>query len=211
MSERPDAAPDGLDALRALGATRDNPMRLAHLEALHRRAAAQSTSVQALLRARLHTQQDAWLADLRQRTSAPKEAATTPSTSARPSPLAQLNRELAARAWDKREPGSPLEPGASAAALPSVRRFGEVWARMAAERQVTEALMRTPDNAGPLNTHRLMLRALTLMQSLSPDYLHRFVGQMDALLWLDQVQQQITLKDGKKDKPAAKRARTRKA
>ena len=50
--------------------------------------------------------------------------------------------------------------------------------------------------------HRLMLRSLTLMRSLSPDYLGRFLAQMDALLWLDQVNQHTSLKDNKTKRQA---------
>jgi hypothetical protein len=32
-----------------------------------------------------------------------------------------------------------------------------------------------------------MLRSLSLMQSLSPDYLRRFLSQVDSLLWLEQA------------------------
>jgi hypothetical protein len=68
-----------------------------------------------------------------------------------------------------------------------VRQFTEVWSKISAEQQVVQALHRGPENAGPLNSHRLMLRSLSLMQSLSPDYLRRFLSQMDSLLWLEQA------------------------
>ena len=74
-----------------------------------------------------------------------------------------------------------------------MRGFGEVWSRISAERQVVQALRRGPENAGPLNSHMLILRALTLMRSLSPDYLRRFLAQMDTLLWLDQANRQTAL------------------
>jgi hypothetical protein len=80
-----------------------------------------------------------------------------------------------------------IEGGASASAMKSVRQFGEVWSRIAAEQQVVQALDRGPENAGPLNPHKLMLRSLSLMRGLSPDYLWRFLSQMDSLLWLEQA------------------------
>ena len=103
-----------------------------------------------------------------------------------PSPLAQLNRELAARAQAD-EDRARIEGSASVAGLKSVRQFSEVWSRIAAQDQVLQALEQGPENAGPLNPHRLMLRSLSLMRSLSPDYLRRFLLQMDSLLWLEQA------------------------
>jgi len=90
------------------------------------------------------------------------------------SPLAQLNRHIAGF--------SP--PGAE---LRSVEAFRESWARISTENEVTDAVRRGPENAGPLNSHMLVLRTLGVLQTLSPDYLRRFVAHADALLWLDQA------------------------
>jgi hypothetical protein len=43
-----------------------------------------------------------------------------------------------------------------------------------------------PENAGPLNSQHLVHRSLLLMRELSPEYLERFVGYIDALQWLEQ-------------------------
>ena len=42
-------------------------------------------------------------------------------------------------------------------------------------------------NAGPLNSHHLVHRALLLMRELSPEYLNRFMSYVDSLLWIDQA------------------------
>jgi hypothetical protein len=47
-----------------------------------------------------------------------------------------------------------------------------------------------PKNAGPINSHMLVLRALTLMREASPDYLNRFICYADTLLCLDQAGQE---------------------
>jgi hypothetical protein len=73
--------------------------------------------------------------------------------------------------------------------MASVRRFREAWSRIAAEDQVDQAVGRGPVNAGPLNSHMLVLRSLALMRKLSPDYLRRFLSHVDTLLWLDQANQ----------------------
>ncbi|MFT4242681.1 MAG: DUF2894 domain-containing protein [Acidovorax sp.] len=172
-----------LQALRAEGQHVYDPVRFRYLEALAARLAAQPQPVQRLLRERLHQAATAY-ADAARQAPAPQAAHVPPSAD---SPLAQLNRELQARA--QADADMAMVQGAAAASdMKSVRQFGEVWSRISAERQVVQALDRAPENAGPLNPHRLMLRSLGLMRSLSPDYLRRFLAQMDALLWLEQAQ-----------------------
>ncbi|RYF44640.1 MAG: DUF2894 domain-containing protein, partial [Comamonadaceae bacterium] len=61
------------------------------------------------------------------------------------------------------------------------------WAALSAERRLTQSLATVPGNAGPLNSHHLAHRALTVMREISPGYLSRFVSHVDALLWLDQA------------------------
>jgi outer membrane protein OmpA-like peptidoglycan-associated protein len=96
--------------------------------------------------------------------------------------------------------------GAAHRELPSVRRFREAWSRIAAEDQVTQAVERGPANAGPLNSHMLVLRTLALLRDLSPDYLRRFLSQMETLQWLEQASQTIA---PVKPKPA-RRSRVKK-
>ena len=62
------------------------------------------------------------------------------------------------------------------------------WARLSADRRLTQSLAKVPENAGPLNSQHLVHRSLTLMRELSPEYLHHFMAHVDALLWLDQAQ-----------------------
>jgi len=59
-------------------------------------------------------------------------------------------------------------------------------------------LAKVPDNAGPLNTQRLMHQALSLMGDASPAYLQHFMAHVDALLALEQLGPQPTpaRKDG---------------
>jgi hypothetical protein len=73
--------------------------------------------------------------------------------------------------------------------LRSLRRFRQAWSRISAEDRLHRALGREPANAGPLNSHMLVLRALAAMRQLSPDYLRRMLEQMDTLLWLEARQQ----------------------
>jgi len=69
--------------------------------------------------------------------------------------------------------------------LKSVRYFRDNWSKLSIERELAEA--QPPENAGPLNSHLLVLRALERLQTVSPDYLHRFAPYAEALLWLEQA------------------------
>lgn len=192
-----------LDALRALGAERWDPVRFHHLQVLARRLPEQTPAVQRVLAQRLAQRVAQVQADgERHAHSVRGKPAASPSVApaAQGGALAQLLRELqpsgqpagAATAPQGAAMGAPApapllaqDDGASLSELGSVRRFGEVWAKVSAQQQVDRALDRGPENAGPLNSHRLMLRALSLMRDLSPDYLRRFLSQVDTLLWLE--------------------------
>ena len=172
-----------LESLRAAGAQHCDPVRFRYLEVLAARLPGQPPAVQQVLAARLQAAMEDY-ARLAQSTPPRQPPQALPGTS--PSPLALLNQELQARAQADADPALG-EDADSPAELPSVRRFGEVWAKIAAEQQVDRAFTRGPENAGPLNPHRLMLRSLALMRTLSPDYLRHFVAQVDSLLWLEQA------------------------
>ena len=177
-----------LESLRAEGVQHHDPVRFRYLEVLAGRLPAQPPAVRLVLAGRLH----AALADYaaRARAAAPVPPPATPRAKV-PSALEALNRDLAARARADADVEADADAlmlhGPSISDLQSVRRFGEVWAEIAAEQQVAQAITRGPENAGPLNPHRLVLRSLALMQSLSPDYLRHFLSQMDSLLWLEQA------------------------
>jgi hypothetical protein len=179
-----------LASWRAQGTQDIDPIRFHHMEVLARRMATQPDAVRRILAGKLK----AALADHGERVSLAQQAALGPGTVASHpgcTPLAQLNRYIrdATRASGETEPGSaaPSKPE-----MKSLGRFRATWARISADVEVDKAIGRGPDNAGPLNAHQLVLRSLTLMRGLSPDYLHRFMAQMDALLWLDQVSQKPT-------------------
>ncbi len=171
-----------LQALRAQGLHHHDPVRFHYLEVLARQLPCQPAVVQQVLRPRWTAAMEDYAARARRAgagASRSKEAVSE-------SPLALLNRSLQTRTAADAAPG----PGEGTGQLPdlqSVRRFAQVWSKIAAEQQLAQALVRGPENAGPLNSHKLVLRALRLMRRLSPDYTRHFLAQMDALLWLDQV------------------------
>ncbi len=154
-----------------------DPVQAHFVATLSRRLQAAPEAVQRVLQVRL---QDAWTGQITQ------AKPTRPARTQASSPLAQLNRDIAATAPPGRE-------------LRSAQSFRDTWSRICAEDEVTQAVEQGPENAGPLNSHRLVLRTLALMRDLSPDYLRRFLSHADSLLWLEQAQSQSRAKP-----PAAK-------
>jgi HPt (histidine-containing phosphotransfer) domain-containing protein len=212
-----------LAALRAAGAARHDPLRFGYLDALARRTARQPAAVRDLLEDKFA----AALTDCEQRFAAARLAAQealAQAGAAHPqaaAELAQLFESGDFAALRRRIAGLEAGPGplaellqhaerhahadagaAPVAELKAVRNFRDTWAQLSAARQVSHAIGQAPENAGPLNSHYLVLRSLELMRDISPDYLKRFLAYADTLLSLDQVA----------DKPAArKQARTRAA
>lgn len=187
-----DAAPHTLDALRAQGLDQHAPVRFRYLEALAARMDAQPTAVRQVLAQRLHAQVQAYAlqachAEHGQRCAPGTVAPASAAAAAQPSPLARLNRELAGHAGGALSSAVPGSDEPALSDLKSVREFGEVWSRIAADAQVARALVQAPENAGPLNSHKLVLRTLALMRELSPGYLRRFLAQVDALMSLEQA------------------------
>jgi hypothetical protein len=122
------------------------------------------------------------------------------------SPLAQLNAYIrGARAAAAEPPAEGEVPDPHE--LRSVRRFRRAWDRSQALERVDHAAARLPANAGPLNSHMLVLRSLDLMRELSPEYLRRFLVQLETLQWLEDAGARLP----KAAKPAARRTRTQSA
>ncbi|QYF93341.1 DUF2894 domain-containing protein [Massilia sp. PAMC28688] len=78
--------------------------------------------------------------------------------------------------------------------LKTVRDARATWARLSVDRQLSMAMQQAPKNAGPINSHMLVLRALAMMQSISPDYMNRMVSYVDTLLALDPGEIEVPVK-----------------
>jgi hypothetical protein len=81
------------------------------------------------------------------------------------------------------------DPHAPAPELKSVQQARDTWARLSVERQVSQALTQAPHNAGPINSHRVVLQSLALMRDMAPHYLNRFITYADTLLCLSAAEQ----------------------
>jgi hypothetical protein len=101
-----------------------------------------------------------------------------------PSPLAQLLQEMTP-ASDEAQPHKSSKPNAWRAESPRIQQFRKQLGHIRVQKQVTQAMAQAPQNAGPINSHMLVLRSLGLMREASPDYLGRFMVYLDTLLCLD--------------------------
>jgi hypothetical protein len=193
-----------LQAWRARGAERMDPVRFAFIDALATRARAHRGDARRLLDTRLSGLIAAYAADLAgwtPRASAASDAAT---------PLRSLVAAMASRgAVDAASVATPA-PQASAV-LEEARR---VWTQVRTDSQVRAVLDDLPTDAGPLNSGKLVHRALHVMREVSPGYLQHFIAYADTLSSLERLQQNLgalsTDADGGKPAPRA-RARKRKA
>ncbi|MBC7730627.1 MAG: DUF2894 domain-containing protein [Bacteriovorax sp.] len=184
-------------ALRERGAQRFDPVRFRFIEALARRAAAHGGEVRRILDVRLA----AALVEYRGRFDAARpeagagfggshQPAAMPDAKHSPGPLADLVLHIARHSPPNARVGQADDAAARAgppAELNALRDFRSTWARLRVDQQLSQSLAKGAGNAGPLNSHLLVLRSLKLMHEISPAYLVRFVAHVDALLWLDQA------------------------
>lgn len=113
---------------------------------------------------------------------------TPPPPSRSPSPLSTLLQHMAAPSAER-----PLgDSGIGRMDKPRIVQFRQQLQRISVQKQVTQAIAQAPANAGPINSHMLVLRSLGLMRDISPDYLNRFMGYVDTLLVLEAAGQRKT-------------------
>lgn len=199
------------ECLAAGGADEHDPVGWRVIEAMTRRLDALRGPARAALTRRIERR----LAALRTRRGRADSAHPAP---AQDGPLAALLEHLARQAGAAAADGDVAGAEAcDAAELKSVRRFRSTWSRLRLEQQLARACAAAPDNAGPLNSQHLSVQALIRMRDIAPAYLEAFICQVDALLWLQQVDAmggagpRITARKGEARSAAARAGRTRKA
>ena len=182
MTEAPPCPSDALALLQpaqAAEAAQLDPVGWHYLQVLAERTRTQTGPAQALLQAKLNTA----VAQLQLRLAKPQTPSTLPSSQT-PSPLSALLQDMAAPSAQR-----PLSPsGHGRLENPRVEEFRQQLGKISVQKQVTQAIAQAPQNAGPINSHMLVLRSLGLMRDLSPDYLNRFMAYVDTLLILDAPQ-----------------------
>lgn len=173
--------------LQAAGAARLDAVGWHYIEVLSERARSQSGPAQALLNEKLKTS----LIQFKQRwDDAPKAAkASPPARVASPSALAALLSDMAQHAAAPSTTPSTLTVKTAAwrAESPRVQQFKKQLGKISVQKQVKQAIALAPQNAGPINSHMLVLRSLGLMRDASPDYLNRFITYVDTLLCLEEA------------------------
>ena len=158
----------------------NDPVGLAVIDALARRAAAQQGPAREWLLQRVAQLQAA-------RGAAASAVPPAHGAPAAPTALAAL-RELVDR-LGRRAPGAtgPTGPGLAHEAPPlkAVAAFKGTWTRLRAEQRLRQALAQVPAKAGPLHSAQVVHRTLLAIQGLSPAYLDAFMAQVDTLLALE--------------------------
>ena len=176
---------------------RFGPVRLRLIEAMERRAAGHCGEARRLLDERVAVLRAAYDAT---HESEPSNGVTVSQSGTQPEtqrgPLFELAACIAEQAAlrggssgssDLSSGHAPAGNRSAPTELASLAFFRSTWSRLSAERRLTKSLATVPENAGPLNSHQLVHRALQLMRETSPGYLHHFMTYVDALLWLDQA------------------------
>lgn len=227
-----------LEAWRAQGADRFDRAGFARIDALARRAAGHDGDVRRVLDARLGELIGAYAQALQRRPAGRDPAGAGQARAAGPAIDASAAAATAKPAANKRgrrkartgeDAAAPPTLAALAARLdaaaaargaaqgrahaypqlPALDEFRMRFARLRMDRQLRRSLEQAPGDAGPLNSARLVHRALNTMQALAPEYLQQFMAYLDALAWMERLGGGA----GEAEEPAAaaggKRARKR--
>lgn len=183
-----------LDALAAQGAAARAPLDWHFATVLAQRAQAETGAVQARLAERLSQA----LARLEAQLGSAAPSASPVASSA--SPLAALLEDMGAAPpapapatvpngrSPRATPAAPRHTPSPRPELKSVGRMRKTLSRLKVRQQLSQALAQPPQHAGPINSQMLVLRSLALMQDISPEYLHRFMSHVDALMTLEDAQ-----------------------
>lgn len=163
--------------LQEAGAHKADAVGWYYVQTLAERIRRQPDSIQRLLEPRLCQALLALQARLNQRPLSENDR------SASPSPMAALLQDMgSAPCWHVQNAPPHLHES------PRVSQLRQQLLRISVQKQVSHAMARGPQNAGPINSHMLVLRALGLLREIAPDYLSRFMVHLDTLLCLEQGQ-----------------------
>ncbi len=202
-----------ITAWRERGADSFDPVRFRFMETLARRAATHGGQARRMLDDKLAKLIATYSDDLEsarcangstgsRNPAAPR--ASAPGSGPDRGALAELVDYIAGHPTAHGDSGSAGDAGPRVRApseLKTLSYFRGTWSRLRLNQRLTQSLAKVPEKAGPLNSHHLVHRSLTLMRDLSPEYLTRFMSYVDALLWLDQANGASALE--RKDTPRA--------
>ena len=174
-----------LATLRQAGAARVDAVGWHYIEVLAERSRSVSGAAQALLNDKLHRMLGEF--DARMNTEPARSGDGARGSNVSPSPLALLLQEMSPQASTQPQGGvGSIKPWRGES--PRVQQFRKQLRKISVQKQVSRAIAQAPQNAGPINSHRLVLRALGLMRDIAPDYLNRFMTHLDTLLFLEEAE-----------------------
>lgn len=180
----PCATDQRLRALRQAGAPALDAVAWHYIEALAQRTRTHTGKARDLLQNRLRSTLDEFEARL---AAQPDSHPAGPMPAPGVSPLALLLQEMTSKT------SAPAGAGPGApdwrAENPRVRQLRTQLRKISLQKQVSQAIAQAPKNAGPINSQMLVLRALSLMREISPEYLNRFMTYADTLLSLHEAEQ----------------------
>jgi len=215
-----------LDGWRANGADRVHPLRFHRIAALQRRAAARDGAAREALDVTLSGLIDAYAAHLDARPAHGCDAdagassaddamqagdAATAVTDRGPTRTA-LGTLVDAMTTDASARGDGITDRSQRTAypeLPALEDFRQLWSTLRTGSQVRRSLAPPTEDAGPLNSSRLVHRSLTLMRGLSPEYLQQFLAYADTLSWLETLQDAGVLTGKETSQPAGAKPRAK--
>lgn len=181
-----------LDAWRAAGADRVDPVGFHRLDALARRCESADAALQVALQPRIEA-----LAGAHADAVARKASAATPAIGGA-RPLAALVAECDARRGggavaaeiesgnaSEDEAVRPAAPVVVPPQPPALRHARQLWKAVRTGRQLRQSLQKPREDTGPLNSAQLVNRMLQRMEETSPGYLEQLVGYVDVLSELE--------------------------
>lgn len=173
-----------VQALRERGLQQRDPVGLYHLETLARRLGPLQGEARQCLEEHMARKLAALqtLAPVASDDALAVAPAPPPALAPAPVPSRRPLAELLAYLQSRDGPGE-----AQPRELRTLRAHRDTWARLRDEQRLAQALSTLPPNAGPLNSQRLVLRALQRMRELSPGYFHRFLAHLETLQGLEQA------------------------
>jgi len=171
---------DLLERLREAGAAHLDAVGWHYIEVLAERTRVQSGPAQTVLQEKLASALQAFEQSMATKQAQPPALSTASTV---PSPLAALLQEMAPTVQVGQR-STASTPFGQQHESPRVRQFRKQLRQISVQKRVSNAIAQAPQNAGPINSHMLVLRALEWMRKVSPDYLNRFMTHVDTLLCL---------------------------
>ena len=185
MQSKPTPSATILDAWREQGADRFNPLAFHYMMALQRRMAGHDGDARLVLENKLSARINAYAGEIERIACKVADA----NSAASPTTLGDLTHELGNRATARntRAATTDIAPRHTLPEMGMLDDVRKLWSSVHTSSQVRRSLRHSPENAGPLNSSSLVHRSLTLMREVSPSYLQQFMSYVDALSWLEQL------------------------